>query len=85
MPMSRLVAGGPAGIGPALAQGRHFAALAHHNFSSGCGAGRFDWSFPLYGPLHGCARGCSGYGYNLLDYNHRQTTVGIGLLLTDRP
>ncbi len=26
----------------------------------------------------------SGYGYNLLDYNHRQTVGGIGVLLTDR-
>lgn len=84
MRMCRQVAGGPADSGPALAQGHHFAALAHHSFSSGCGAGRFDSSFPLHGPLRGCAQGCARYGYNLPDCNHRQTTVGIGLLLSDR-
>lgn len=26
----------------------------------------------------------SGYGYKLLDDDHRQTTVGVGFLLTDR-
>ena len=64
--------------------GHQFGAVARYNFSSGYGAGQLDWSFPLYGPLRGYAQVFSGYGYNLLDYNHRQTTVGLGFLLTDR-
>lgn len=64
--------------------GHQLGVLARHNFSSGYGAGQVDWSFPLFGPLRGYAQLFSGYGYNLLDYNHRQTTGGIGFLLTDR-
>jgi len=57
---------------------------ARHNFSSGLGGAQVDWSFPLYGPLRGYVQAFSGYGYNLLDYTHRQTAGGIGVLLTDR-
>lgn len=64
--------------------GHQFGAVARHNFSSGFGAGQLDWSFPIFGALRGYAQVFSGYGYNLLDYNHRQTTVGLGFLLTDR-
>ena len=65
--------------------GRHqFGLLARQNFSSGYGAAQLDWSFPLYGALRGYAQVFTGYGYNLLDYNHRQTVGGIGVLLTDR-
>ena len=65
--------------------GRHqFGLLARHNFSSGYGAAQLDWSFPIYGALRGYAQVFTGYGYNLLDYNHRQTVGGIGVLLTDR-
>jgi phospholipase A1 len=61
-----------------------FGLLARHNFSSGLGGAQVDWSFPLYGPLRGYVQVFSGYGYNLLDYDHRQTVGGIGVLLTDR-
>jgi phospholipase A1 len=65
--------------------GRHqFGLLARQNFSSGYGAAQLDWSFPLWGYLRGYAQVFTGYGYNLLDYNHRQTVGGIGFLLTDR-
>lgn len=64
--------------------GRHqFGLLARYNASSGKGGAQLDWSFPLYGPLRGYAQVFSGYGYNMLDYNHSQTVGGIGVLLTD--
>ena len=59
-------------------------ALLRRNFSTGRGATQLDWSFPLAGPLRGYVQLFSGYGYNLLDYNHRQTTGGLGVILTDR-
>lgn len=66
------------------AGGHQFGLLARYNASSGNGGAQLDWSFPLYGALRGYAQVFSGYGYNLLDYNHKQTVVGIGVLLTDR-
>lgn len=64
--------------------GHQFGAVMRHDFSSGLGAGQLDWSFPSFGALRGCAQVFSGYGYKLIDCNHRQTTVGLGFLLTDR-
>jgi phospholipase A1 len=41
------------------------------------------YSFPLVGRLKGYVQLFSGYGQSLLDYNHSQTTVGVGFMLTD--
>jgi phospholipase A1 len=60
-----------------------FSAMGRYNPGSGYGAGQLDWSFPLYKSLKGYVQLFSGYGYNLLDYNHGQTVFGIGFLLTD--
>lgn len=47
------------------------------------GSGEIDWAFPLTGSLNGHVQVFSGYGESLIDYNHRQTTFGLGVSFFD--
>lgn len=63
---------------------RHeFAARARGNLQTGKGALRLSWAFPLAMNLKGYVQAFTGYGQSLIDYNHSQTTIGIGVLVTD--
>ena len=66
----------------AYAKGGHvLSALAHYSFKGKRGGLQADWVFPISGSLKGYLQVTSGYGANLIDYNHSQTTLGVGLLL----
>ena len=45
------------------------------------GSAQVDYVFPLTGALHGHLQIFSGYGESLVDYNVRQTKVGVGVTI----
>jgi phospholipase A1 len=65
-------------------QGHTFTLMARGNPHTGKGAAQFEWSTPpLLGPLKAYVQVFSGYGESLIDYNARQTTIGVGVSLND--
>jgi phospholipase A1 len=64
-------------------RGRHqFSVLLRHNLrlDPGRGFAQLDWSWAVpwfESRLH--VQATSGYGESLIDYNHRQNTLGLGL------
>ncbi|HEU4621617.1 MAG TPA: phospholipase A [Burkholderiaceae bacterium] len=55
---------------------------SNFNIGDPKGSAQLSWNQPLWGNFRSYVRLFSGYGEGLLDYNHRQTTLGLGLSLT---
>ncbi len=53
------------------------------NFSTHRGGFEFGLTFPLWGKLRGYLQYTNGYGESLIDYNHDQQTIGLGIALTN--
>jgi phospholipase A1 len=47
------------------------------------GSGELEYAFPLAGNLRGQLQLFSGYGESLIDYNFRQTRLGLGVSLVE--
>ncbi|MGW9686279.1 phospholipase A [Flagellimonas sp. 2504JD1-5] len=69
----------------AYSKNRHNISLAlRHSLKGGddsMGSLRLDYAIRILDYLHLHAQVFHGYGENLIDYNHKQTTVGIGFSL----
>jgi len=52
------------------------------NPRTGKGAIDLGFTFPFFARFQGFVRVFSGYGDSLIDYNHRQTRLGLGVALT---
>ena len=65
-------------------QGQSFSGTIRGNPSTGKGAAELTWTTrPFLGPLRGYVKLFSGYGETLIDYNWKQTTIGVGVTLND--
>ena len=42
-----------------------------------------SYTFPIKGKLKAYLQGFYGYGENLIDYNHKQKGIGLGVMFRD--
>jgi len=57
-----------------------------HSFKSGDdsrGSINLDWSYPCFDRLRCYAQVFHGYGESLIDYNHKTTSIGLGVALVE--
>ncbi len=52
------------------------------NFSKHHGSIELGITFPLWAKVRGYAQYTNGYGESLIDYNHKQQTIGLGFALS---
>jgi phospholipase A1 len=68
-------------------KGRHqLSSVMTHSLKfkdGGRGSIQLNWVFPVINNLRGHLQLFDGYGETLQDYNHRQSTIGVGISLVD--
>ncbi|WP_114416198.1 phospholipase A [Marinospirillum perlucidum] len=54
------------------------------NFETEKGGLQLDWSFPILGRLRGLLQVYGGYGESLVDYNHENYRISLGIQFTNQ-
>jgi phospholipase A1 len=60
-----------------------YSVLGRYSSSGDHGALQLSWDFPISRALKGYLQLFSGYGESLIDYNHNQTSFGLGVALRE--
>jgi len=60
-----------------------YSARLRGNFSTGKGAAQLSMSFPMFGRFRGVVQYFNGYGDSLVDYDHFQQRLSLGILLSN--
>lgn len=60
-----------------------FSLNSRYNWNSGYGSAELGWSYPINKHVRFYTQLFSGYGESMIDYNHRQTRLGVGVMLND--
>ncbi|MDO5652377.1 MAG: phospholipase A [Moraxella sp.] len=66
-----------------LEKGKNVSGLARFNPSTGKGALQLDYVHPVGRGINGYVQLFHGYGESLIDYDHKSTTIGVGVMLND--
>lgn len=61
----------------------HYSAMGRYNVSTNKGYMELGATFKLYGNFKGYVQYVEGYGENLLDYDHYQRRIGVGIVISD--
>jgi phospholipase A1 len=56
---------------------------SRYNWNTGYGGAELGWSYPITRHVRFYTQLFSGYGESLIDYNYKQTRVGIGIMMND--
>lgn len=54
-----------------------------YNTDTNNGAARIDYVYPLSNNINGYVQLFHGYGESIIDYNHKNTAIGFGIVLND--
>lgn len=65
--------------------GQQYTMTWRNNFrpTNNRGSLQFSWAFPIENRLKGYVQIFHGYGQNLIDYDYKQTSVGLGIVITE--
>lgn len=70
-------------VGYALDDKNVITVTSRYNWNTGYGAAELGWSYPLTKHVRLYSQLFSGYGESMIDYNFRQTRIGLGIMLND--